>query len=419
MRTNTILIAIILMVTACSSLADWPQYLGPNRNAISPEKGLLRSWPQAGPKVLWTVPLGPGYGGAAVSDGKVYVLDRIRSKQDVLRCLDLLTGKEQWSYSYDAPGRASHPGSRSTPAIDGNYIYTCGSFGDLYCFDKNTHKPVWKKNIWKDYADGNVPKWAITQNPLIYGDSLIMASQTSKAGIVAYDKLSGRVKWASPALPSGVGYVSPTIVKIAGEDHLVMITAGDRDGSGGEVLGMDPGTGKRLWIYESWSCRIPIPNVTDIGDGRVFITGGYTAGSAMIKVAKRGDSYAVTELYKTDDFGTHVHPAILYKGHLYGHCTTNTRRDGMVCMDLNGKVKWKTGRSPVFDKGGFILADDLMLSVDGQKGILHLVEPDPAGYKELAKARLLDTKECWGPLALADGKLLIRDQKQMRCIVVR
>jgi outer membrane protein assembly factor BamB len=407
------------MITTGSVLADWPQYLGPNRNATSPEKGLLRSWPQAGPKVLWTVPLGPGYGGAAAGDGKVYILDRIRGKKDVLRCLDLNTGVEQWSFAYDAPGRVSHPGSRSTPAIDGKYIYTCGSLGDLYCFDKNSRKPLWNKNIWKDNEGGSLPRWAVSQNPLIYGDSVIVASQTSKVGVVAYDKLTGQVKWASPALPSGVGYVSPTIVKIAGDDHLVMITAGARDGSGGEVLGMDPETGDRLWIYENWSCRIPIPNVTDIGDGRLFITGGYEAGSAMIKVAGSGDSHEVTELYKTDDFGTHCHPAVLYESHLYAHCTTNTRRDGMVCMDLDGKVKWKTGRSPVFDKGGFLLADGLIFSVDGKKGILYLVEPDPAGYKELASAKLLDTNECWGPLALVDGKLLIRDQKQMRCVVVK
>jgi hypothetical protein len=248
---------------------------------------------------------------------------------------------------------------------------------------------------------------------------VIVASQTSKAGVVSYDKLTGQVKWASPALPGGVGYVSPAIVKIDGKDNLVMITAGKRGGGGGAVIGMDPGSGRQMWIYEGWSCQIPIANVTEIGDGRLFVTGGYKAGSAMIKVAKNGDSYAVTELYKTDDFGTHVHPAILYKGYLYAHCTTNTRRDGMVCMDLNGKVKWKTGRSPVFDKGGFILADDLMLSVDGQKGILYLIEPDPAGYKELANAKLLDTNECWGPLALSGDKLLIRDQKQMRCVVVK
>ena len=419
MKTKLMLIVAIIMMIACSTLADWPQYLGPNRNATSPEKRLLRSWPKAGPEVLWTVSLGPGYGGAAVSDGKIYVLDRISGKQDVLRCLDFGTGKEQWSYTYEATGRASHPGSRSTPAIEGNYLYTCGSFGDVYCFDVRTHKPVWNKNVWKDFGGGNVPRWAISQNPLIYKDSLILASQTEKAGVVAYDKANGQVKWASPALPGRVGYVSPSIVEIDGEENLVMITAGSRGGGGGAVLGMDPDTGKRLWIYEGWSCQIPVPNVTEIGDGRLFITGGYKAGSAMIEVYKKGKTYNVTEVYKTDDFGTHVHPAVLHEGHLYAHCTTNTRRDGMVCMDLNGKVKWKTERSPVFDKGGFILADGLIFSIDGREGILYLIEPDPTGYKELASIKLLDSRECWGPLALVDGKLLIRDQKQMKCVVVR
>jgi PQQ-like domain len=419
MKTKSAVVTAILMAAVCTTWADWPQYLGPDRNAISKETGLLHSWPAGGPKVLWTVPLGAGYGGAAISEGKVYVLDRIGNEKDVLRCLDLDTGAQQWSYEYDAPGRLQHPGSRSTPAVDGNYVYTCGPFGDVYCFDKNTHKPVWSKNIWKDFDSRKVPTWGISQNPLIYHDLLILASQTHKAGVVAYDKLSGQLKWASPALPGGVGYVSPTIVKIGSEDQVVMVTAGAKRGGGGAVVGMDPRTGKTLWTYKGWNCQIPIPNVTQIGDGRLFITGGYDAGGAMIKIEKSGDSYTATEVYKTDKFGTHVHPAILYKGYLYGHCSTNTVKDGMVCMDLDGNVKWKTGRSPLFDKGGFILADGLIFSVDGQKGILYLIKPDPAGFKPLASAKLLDTSECWGPLSLSDGKLIIRDQKQMKCVAVR
>jgi outer membrane protein assembly factor BamB len=418
MKRYYLLVLPVIMALTCSLRADWPHYLGPNRNATSDEKGLLRSWPDEGPKVLWKIDLGPGYGGAAVSDGKVYILDRIRSKQDVLRCLDLDTGSEQWSCAYDAPGRVSHPGSRSTPAIDGGCVYTCGSFGDVYCFDIKTRKPVWNKNVWKEFDDGRVPRWAISQNPLIYDDLLILASQTPKAGVVAYDKSNGRIKWASEALPGSAGYVTPKVVNIAGKDQLVMITATSRNEEGA-VLGMDIRNGKILWSYKGWQCRIPVPNVTEIGDGRLFITGGYEAGSAMLKIEKNSDSYNVTELYKTDDFGTHVHPAVLYKGHLYAHCTTNTRRDGMVCMDLAGNVKWKTGRSPLFDKGGFILVDDLILSVDGREGILNLIEPNPNGFKRLASADLLDTRECWGPLALSDGKLLIRDQEQMKCVAVK
>ena len=375
---------------------------------------------------MWTFPLGEGFGGPAVSDGKVYVLDRITGKQDILRCIDLITGKEEWSFAYNAPGEVSHAGSRSVPNIDGNFIYTCGSRGHVYCIDKNTHQPVWNKNVWKNFGGGNEPpNYGIAQNPLIYGDLLILASQTEKAGVVAYNKLTGDVKWVSKPLLTMPGYASPTIVSIVGEDQIVMISSNElrkvkKNLKPNTVFGIDPPTGKILWTYNGWQCSIPIPNVTAIGDGRLFITGGYQSGSTMIKIEKKDSAYIVTELYKTQAFGTHVHPAIHYKGHLYAQCTDNTgRRDGMVCMDLNGNVKWKTGRSPAFDKGGFILADDLILSIDGIKGILYLIEPSPDGFKELASAKLLDTNQCWAPLALSDGKLLIRDQQQMKCVLVR
>jgi len=437
MKRYFLLIVLITILGISSVNADWPQYLGPNKNASSDEKGLLRSWPAEGPKVLWTLDLGPGYGGAVISKGKVYLLDRIYRKQDVLRCIDLNSGKELWSSAYDAPGRLSHQGSRSTPAVDGNYIYTCGSFGDVYCFDGRTHKPVWNKNVWTDFGGRKVPEWGICQNPLIYKDLLILASQTDRAGVVAYDKTNGRVKWVSEALPGLLSYVTPVVVNLDGNDQIVMIRATSRrerggrsapaggwegepdDGVDGVVLGMSIEDGRTLWTYKGWQCRIPITNVTTVGDGRLFISGGYMAGSAMIKVKKAGSGYKVDELYTTQDFGSHVHPPVLYKGHLYGHCTTNTRNDGMSCMSVDGKLKWKTGRSPVFDKGGFILVDDLILSVDGVDGILYLIEPNLQGFKKLASVDLLDTRECWGPLALSDGKLLIRDQKQMKCVAVR
>jgi outer membrane protein assembly factor BamB len=355
----------------------------------------------------------------------------------VFRCIDLNNGKELWSFPYDARGRLSHQGSRSTPAIDGNYIYTCGSFGDVYCFDARTRKPVWNKNVWTDFGGRKVPGWGICQNPLIYKDLLILASQTDRAGVVAYDKANGRIRWVSEALPGLLSYVTPVVVNIDGQDQIIMIRATSRrerggrsapvggwgdepdDGVDGVVLGMDINNGRTLWTYKGWQCRIPITNVTTVGDGRLFISGGYMAGSAMIKVKRDDSRYVVDELYTTQDFGSHVHPPVLYKGHLYGHCTTNTRRDGMSCMSVDGKLKWKTGRSPAFDKGGFILVDDLILSVDGTDGILYLIEPNSQGFRKLESVDLLDTKECWGPLALSDGKLLIRDQKQMKCVAVR
>jgi outer membrane protein assembly factor BamB len=414
MKKTFFLLGIALLIGAAFvSATDWPQYLGPDRNGISKETGIKRSWPEGGPEVRWTIPLGEGYGGAAVSKGKVYVLDRNGDDGDIFRVLDVKTGKEDWSYSYTAPGKLDRGGSRSVPAVDGNSVYTCGPFGHYHCFDIRSRKPLWGGNIWTDYSSDGLPRWGIAQNPLIYKDMMIMASQTKNAGVVAFDKKTGKVRWETPALPGRAGYVSPKIVTLGGEKHLVMISAN------GAVIGMVPETGKELWSYSGWQCRIPVPNVTEIGDGRIFITGGYRAGSAMIKLEKKSGVWVAAELFKNSEFGTHVHPAILHEGHLYGHCSTNETRDGMMCMSLEGEVKWNTGRSPLFDKGGFILVDGLFLSVDGDKGWLYLIEPDASGFKQLAKAKLLDTNTCWAPLTLTDGRLIIRDQKQMRCIAVK
>jgi outer membrane protein assembly factor BamB len=305
--------------------------------------------------------------------------------------------------------------------VDGNNVYTCGPLGDLYCINTSTHKPVWNKNIWKDFGGGELPRWALTQNPLIYGNLLIVAPQAPQTTVVAYDKLTGELKWKSSVLSGGVGYVSPSIVKVGGEDHLVMIMAGvgfGRSASGGSVNGLDPLSGKVLWTYGNWQCAIPVPHAVDAGEGRMLITGGYSAGSAMIKVQKKADgSYGVTELFKTPDFGAHTQPPVLYKDHFYVQYTINERSDGMVCMSMDGQIKWKTGEDPAFVRGGSILADGLLLSTDGSK-MLYLIDPNPASFKPLASAELLESGENWAPLALVDGKLLIRDQKNLKCVAV-
>lgn len=427
MKQSRILFLLVVLLISISNInaQDWPQYLGPNRNSMSPQKGILRTWSQQGPEVLWTADIGIGFGGPVIKDGKVYLLDRDDKVGDNLRCFDLNTGKELWSFGYASPGSVMFPGSRSVPAIDGNRIYTAGHYGDMYCVDINTHKAIWNKNLWSDFGGGEIPKWAISQCPLVYGDLVIVASQAPKAGVVAYEKLTGKVKWSTPSI-GPVGYVSPAIVKVGNEDHVVMITASAGRGeslSGGKVVGINPLSGKIMWEYSNWQCSIPAPGAVDAGDGKMLITGGYNAGSAMIKIEKKADgSYSVTELYKNAEFGAHTQPPVLYNGNFYAQYSTNERKDGLVCMSLDGQVKWKTMRAPLFDKGGMILADGLLLALDGSSK-LYLIEPDPTGFKPLATAELLkgDSKpptQNWAPLALSNGKLLIRDQKKLMCVKV-
>jgi outer membrane protein assembly factor BamB len=454
MKTKVMLIAAIVTIMTVSTWADWPQYLGPDRNSTSPEKGLLRSWPESGPKVLWTVSLGRGFGGPVIKDGKVYLLDRKPEVGDNLRCFDLSNGKELWNFAYNAPGTVMFPGSRSVPIVDGNHVYSCGHNGDLYCINQNTHKPVWKANVWTDFGGkpasstsggfrsrepGSFPIWAITQCPLVYGDLLIVASQAPKAGVVAYDKLTGDVKWKTPNL-GNESYASPSVVKIDGKDHIVMVISSTNPFGNrglpqtlGNVVGIEPLTGKILWEYDKWNCHISVPSAVDAGDNKVLVVGGYELGATMIKVEKKADgSYGTTELLTTEEFGDQTKPPILHNGYFYAQFGTNRRRDGLTCMSMDGKIMWKTKRSPDFNKGSMILVDGLILATNGAKS-LYLIQPDPTGFKSLASAELLSeagtnsegiaarvggSTQNWAPIALADGKLLIRDHSQLKCVKV-
>jgi outer membrane protein assembly factor BamB len=402
--------AAVLCVAGFASAGDWPQFLGPNSNGVSSEKGLLKAWPAGGPKVLWTISVGAGYGGAAVRDGKVYVFDRKQGQQDILRCLDLGSGKEEWTFAYDAPGNISHEGSRCTPAVTEKYVYIIGPFGHMHCIDRATHQVVWKKNLLADYG-GKKPNWAVSQSPLLYKNLVIVAPASNSAGMVAFEQESGKEVWKSAAL-GPMDYASPMPITIDNVEQIVFL-------NGKGAFGVSAADGKSLWDY-AHPCKIPVPNVTSLGGGKLFVTGGYRAGSAVIQVAKDGEKWAAKELAKIADVGGHCHPALFYQDHLYMLCNTNERQDGMVCFDSAGKIVWQTKKDPYLCKGGSILTGDgLMYVMDGEKGDLYIVEPSPAGFKSLGKAKLLAGKEIWGPLSLADGKLLIRDQTQMKCVELK
>ena len=408
MRKCTLMV-VALVLLAMPARADLPQFLGPNNTGEAPGVKLARSWPKDGPKVLWTLRTGPGFGGPAIHQGKVYLLDRDGRSGDVLLCIDLKTGKESWRFAYRAPGRLSYDGSRSTPAVDNKYVFTIGPFGHVYCVDKASHKAVWKKELATDFGSKR-PNWGFSQSVLLYKEHAIIAPLSGRVGVAALEKATGKVVWTSkPVGP--MRYMSPLLTTLAGVEQVIVA-------SHRQTAGVDPATGKVLWTYGGFRCNIPVPSPVHVGGGRVFITGGYGAGSVMIQVTKVGGRFAVKELFRLKRLGCHIHPPLVYKDHLYAQFNTKRTKDGLACVDLEGNVKWKTGRSPNFDWGGLVLADGLILAMDGSSGVLRLIEPGPAGYKELASARLLSRPRIWGPMALTDGKLVCRDQREMKCVEV-
>ncbi|MHC4118459.1 MAG: outer membrane protein assembly factor BamB family protein [Planctomycetota bacterium] len=421
MKKATHILAFFVIATAAH--ADWPQYLGPDRNAVAPGAGLARSWPKGGPRRLWSLPLGRGYGGASVHGGKVFVLDRIADQSDVLRCVDLDSGTEKWNYTYSAPGRHPHPGSRAVPTVDKDHVWAVGPFGHFHCISRKTHVPVWRHQLLEEFA-AEEPRWGVSQSPLIYQDMVIVAPQGKKGGAAAFDKITGELRWASRPLTGVPCYTSPMRVRIDGVDQIIAMSASDRDDESlrGEMVALDPANGDVLWTYRDFNTYVNIAPPAVVGDGRLFLTNASTGGhwdpiSVMLEVRRQGEGFVVEELYRTGAAAGKMQPPVMHEGYLYFNAVRNPK--GMCCLSLDGKLMWD--EAPDFYLGAFILVDGLILIQHGRSGDLCLVEASPDRYRELARAHLFPdiTGEPWAPLALSNGKLLIRDGKQMLCVDLR
>jgi len=405
-RTGLALLAMVVAASA-SSGADWPQFLGPDRNGVSPEKGLARSWPADGPEVLWTVELSRGFGGACIQGGKVYVLDRDKRGAETLRCLDLATGKEDWTFSYDAPGQMMEPGSRSVPAADENNVYTIGAMGHIHCVSKATHKPVWKGHLMDDFGGGKL-QTGVCQCPLLHEDTLIVAPLTAKAGVVALDKATGKIVWQSPAVGTQK-YASPTIIKAGGVEQVVVLGSNSLEA-------VQVGTGKPLWKFTGWRSNQPVPNPIAIDKDRLFFTCGYGMGFHQLQLSKQGDKFGVESLASGRRPASMLQAPVFHRGAVF----MNASPGGLTCAAPDGKVKWQTPRvRGQQELGGFIIADGLIYKMNSTNGVLTMIEASTAEYKELGKASILKGEKIWGPMALSDGKLVLRDLTQMKCVNVK
>ncbi len=179
--------------------------------------------------------------------------------------------------------------------------------------------------------------------------------------------------------------------------------------------------GAILWTYENWQCWIPIPNPTPLTDDKLLISGGYGSGSAIIQVKKGASGFEVREVkvLDADTCGSQIHQPIVYKDHIYMNNNSNEKTNGLSCFTLDGTLKWKTADlpdAPKFDRGSLIIADDLIIAMDAKSGIVYLVDPSPDGYKQLAQAPVVEGRELFGPIALSDGKLLVRSQDTLKCL---
>lgn len=412
------------LTTAALTAKDWPQFLGPEGNATSSETGLVKSFPKSGPEIKWTAELESGFGGAAISGDEVFLGDRVEQEKDMLLCLDFKTGKEKWRYESESEGEPSYPGSRSVPTVEDDAVYFLGSFGEVFRINRKTGKADWKIKLSARYPDAKTPKWGYAQCTLVVGDTLIVMPFGEKTGIAGWDKETGKEIWKSGAI--GNSHSSPVVANFGGTEQVILLTAGDE----GSLNSYDPKSGKKLWSSKLYKNRIPITVPVQVDKDRLFVSGGYDGGSKMLSVKKAGTNFEVKELWTTQK-GSQVHPPFVIDNHLYflanenSNHKTSTRRKkgGLVCYDLEGKELWSTGNDPFMGRGASLYADGILIIQDGENGILRLVAPSSKGFKPLAEANVFGTDpkskkdlRYWSPLALSDGKLLMRGQNKLLCV---
>ena len=408
--------AVLLCSSATLLGADWPQFRGANRDNVSKETGLLRSWPAGGPRVLWKVPVAEGYAGAAIKGDRLYVNDyNVEKKEHWVRCLSMTDGKDLWGWSYPVDIRPNHGITRTVPAVGEALVFSLDPKARLHALDAQTGKLVWQKNLLQDYK-ATIPGWYVGQNPLLDGDRLVIATG-GDALLVAFDQATGKELWRTPNPRKDVmSHSSVMPATLGGVKQYLYLTMNS-------IVGVDAATGSQLWS-SPFIARIAAPvSPLPVGDGRVFVTSGYDAGSAMFQIEKGASGFSARKLYAltSQQFNSEVHTPVLFQNHLFAVGSKNRGR--FTCLTLDGTVVWEsplgsTAEARTFELGGYLLADGLFFLLDGRSGVLRLVEANTKEYKELASVQLLQGGDVWGPPALSNGRLIIRDMTQMICLLV-
>jgi outer membrane protein assembly factor BamB len=388
---------------------DWPQWRGPDRDGTSKETGLLKQWPAGGPKLLWQVnDIGDGYSTPVVVGSRIYLMSNRGMDNEFVQALSTQDGKVIWTTRVGNVGNPNqnppYPKARSTPTVDGNFLYALGSDGDLACLEAKTGKIRWLKNIRTEFG-GTPGEWAYAESPLVDGDALVVTPGGAQATMVALNKKSGAVIWKS-AIPGGepAGYASAIVVQAAGHKQYVqMLTKG--------IVGVDAKTGQFLWRY-SETAKGPAQAFTPVARGELVYGGALGVGGGTVRLKADGGSVAAEQVYFARGLPNGFGGAVLVGDHLYGSDMAGQK---LVAFEFTtGKVKWQAdsiGRAS-------IAAAEGLLYLHGFEGDVVLVEATPEGYREKGrftppaqptKKQGQYSEAAFGHPVIANGTLYIRD----------
>lgn len=399
--------------------ADWPQFRGPHRDAICRETGLLKAWPEGGPKLLWQRDgMGRGYSSVAIAGGELFAMgdrpDGSERSQYVL-AFDLATRKELWAVRIGPP---HDDGPRCTPTIDGECLYALGTDGDLVCLETATGKLRWRKHLVKDFDGKMMSGWKYSESPLVDGAKVVCTPGGIDATIVALDKLTGETVWkcAVPDIGSkgkdGAAYSSPVVAEIGGvRQYLQMIGRG--------AVGVDAATGRFLWGYNKIATTVAnIPSPLARAD-YVFVTNGYNAGAALLKINRNGDSFNAEEVYTLSgrQFQNHHGGVVLVGDYLYAGSGQNAGEP--VCLEFaTGKIAWRA-KAPERGSAAVLYADGRVL-FRYDRGLVTLVDASPEAYRVHGNLQPITAEgPAWSHPVIHDGKLYLRHDDLLLCYDLR
>lgn len=409
-------LAVILATAIPVPAADWPGWRGPNRDGISPERGLLQRWPQEGPKLVWkATDIGSGYSTPSVVGDRLYLLANEGLENEFVAAISASDGKRVWSTRLGNVGQPNQmprfPAARSTPTVEGAVLYALGSDGDLACLDAGSGRIIWRKNLRSDFG-GKPGAWAYAESPLIDGDALVATPGGSEATLVALNKKTGEVIWKAP-IPEGgdAAYASALAVEVGGiRQYVQLLQKG--------LVGVEAKTGKRLWRFgkpvSRYDTNIPTPI---FGEGIVYVGSAGTGAGAVRLQAKDGGMTA-EPLYFEANLPSAIGGAVKVGDYLYG-----TTGSGLLCLEFQtGEVKWK---DRALGAASLCFADG-RLYLHGENGEVALVEPSPDGYREQGRftppdppKRINNMEKAWVYPVVAGGRLYLRDHGCLWCYEIR
>lgn len=393
-----------MSVLVCQAVfaADSPQFRGPKRDGKFPETGLLKSWPEGGPTLLWKADgIGLGYSSVSVVGDSIYVTGRGEDNNGTFYALGL-DGSVKWTLGYGPEtSQGQGPAPRSTPTIDGDRAYILSGPGILHCIDLNKKAILWSVNIVEKFK--SLPtEWSMAESLLIDGNKVFCTPGGPDASVVALDKMTGDTIWTSKGLSEAAAYCTPDLIEHGGRRMVLTMTAKS-------VVALDPETGAILWTHEHIT-KYDIHAVTPVyADGMIYYTGGYKSGGGMLQLAADGAS--VTPKWSDLTLDCQHHGIVIVDGYVFG--TAHQLGKKLVCLELaSGKVMWE---SQDVTQGSVVFADGMLYTYEGPKaGVVSLVKPSPAGFERTGQFTITEgAAEHWAHPTIANGVLYIRHGEKL------